>query len=68
METPQACRRDWLKEGIEITKKQNISTTDEVSVLESIGKKVSLFNLEYPNPKITSHSDWANIEFLISMR
>mgnify|MGYP000710253399 CR=1 FL=1 len=31
-----------------------------------IGKKVSLFNPNYPNPKITSSADWPYLEFLLS--
>mgnify|MGYP003955413803 CR=1 FL=1 len=66
METPQVSRKDWLEYGMKQVKKEKVLTTDEVSVLELIGKKVSLLNPNYPNPKITSSADWPYIEFLLS--
>jgi 2-C-methyl-D-erythritol 4-phosphate cytidylyltransferase len=66
METPQVSRKDWLDRGMKLVKKEKLLTTDEVSVLQLIGKKVSLFNPNYPNPKITSSADWSYIEFLLS--
>lgn len=66
METPQVSRKDWLEHGMKLVKKEKVLTTDEVSVLELIGKKVSLFNPNYPNPKITSSADWPYLEFLLS--
>ena len=66
METPQVSRKDWLEHGMKLVKKGKVLTTDEVSVLELIGKKVSLFNPNYPNPKITSSADLPYLEFLLS--
>lgn len=68
MQTPQVSRFDWLEEGMQFVRKKNLIPTDEVSVLESIGKKVTLLDPKYPNPKITSNSDWSYIEFLLSKK
>lgn len=66
METPQVARRDWLEKGMKIALEKNFVVTDEVSVLELLEKKVSLFNPQYPNPKITSSSDWPYLKFLLA--
>lgn len=68
METPQVSRRDWLLEGMELAIKKKLKTTDEVSVLELLEKKVSVLTPSYPNPKITSVSDLTYFKFLITQR
>ena len=68
METPQVARKEWLVQGMKIALEKKIMITDEVSVLELIEKKVSLLNPNYPNPKITSHSDWPYLKFLLSSK
>ena len=65
METPQVSRKDWLLEGIQLASKKKIQATDEVSLLELIGKKVSLLTPPYPNPKLTSVADLPYFKFLI---
>ena len=68
METPQVARKDWLQEGMNFALDQDRLTTDEVSVLELIQKKVTLLETEYPNPKITSQADWPYLTFLLSSK
>ena len=68
METPQVARKEWLVRGMKIALGKKLVITDEVSVLELIEKKVSLLNPGYPNPKITSHSDWPYLKFLLSAK
>jgi 2-C-methyl-D-erythritol 4-phosphate cytidylyltransferase len=68
METPQVSRKDWLEEGIKFASNNKKFTTDEVSVLELVNKKISLFNPQYPNPKITSRADWSFVNFLLSSK
>lgn len=68
METPQVAKKEWLVQGMTIALEKKLVITDEVSALELIGKKVSLLNPEYPNPKITSHSDWPYLKFLLSSK
>ena len=68
METPQVARKEWLVQGMTIALDKKLVITDEVSALELIGKKVSLLNPEYPNPNITSHSDWPYLKFLLSSK
>ena len=65
METPQVSRKDWLLEGIQLASNKKIQATDEVSLLELIGKKVSLLTPPYPNPKLTSVADLPYFKFLI---
>ena len=66
METPQVARKEWLQQGMNVALEQDIFTTDEVSVLELIQKKVTMLKTEYPNPKITSRADWPYLSFLLS--
>jgi 2-C-methyl-D-erythritol 4-phosphate cytidylyltransferase len=68
METPQVARKDWLVAGMKFAFSKNILTTDEVSVLELVDKKVSLLNPNYPNPKITSRADLPYLKFLLSSK
>tara|TARA_B100000161_G_C33549435_1_gene414630 strand:- start:437 stop:1159 length:723 start_codon:yes stop_codon:yes gene_type:complete len=68
METPQVCRKDWLLRGMKKIEAEKILVTDEASILELINKEVSLHDPGYPNPKITTNSDWPYIEFLLSQR
>lgn len=68
METPQVARKDWLQEGMNFALNQNIITTDEVSVLELIQKKVTILEIKYPNPKITSQADLPYLSFLLSSK
>ena len=39
METPQCAKKNWLERGIQEAKKRSLYVTDEVSLLELIGKK-----------------------------
>ncbi|MDA8775328.1 2-C-methyl-D-erythritol 4-phosphate cytidylyltransferase [Opitutales bacterium] len=68
METPQVSRKDWLLEGIQLASKKKLQVTDEVSLLELIGKKVSLLTPSYPNPKLTSVADLPYFKFLIPQK
>ena len=68
METPQVARKEWLQEGMNFASDQVLLTTDEVSVLELIQKKVTMLEIEYPNPKITSQADWPYLTFLLSSK
>ena len=66
METPQAIRKDWLIDGINLAVKKKIEATDEVFVVELLGKKTVFYNPEYPNPKITTMEDYKYLNFLLN--
>ena len=66
METPQCAKKNWLERGIQEAQKRSLHVTDEVSLLELIGKKVTLMNPNYANPKLTTTQDLNYINFLLS--
>ena len=68
METPQVSRKDWLLEGIQLASQKKMKATDEISLLELLGKKVSFLTPSYPNPKLTSVADIPYFKFLIQKK
>ncbi|MBI4398379.1 MAG: 2-C-methyl-D-erythritol 2,4-cyclodiphosphate synthase [Candidatus Omnitrophica bacterium] len=56
-ETPQAAKKEWLLEAYRHFLKHPFPATDEASLLERIGKNVSLVELSRPNVKITTAQD-----------
>lgn len=57
IQTPQAIRIDWLKRGFEKALAQNITVTDDVSLVELIGLPVHVVEASYRNLKITTPED-----------
>ena len=57
-QTPQVFWKVKLLEAIAISEKKNILVTDESSLMESLGYKVSVVRGSYNNFKITSREDW----------
>jgi 2-C-methyl-D-erythritol 4-phosphate cytidylyltransferase len=68
METPQVSRKDWLLEGIQLATQKKVKATDEISLLELLGKKVSFLTPPYPNPKLTAAEDIPYLKFLIQKK
>lgn len=57
VQTPQVVRRDWLEEGFVKINADNITITDDVSIVEYLGHAVKLVEGSYNNIKITSPED-----------
>ena len=57
VQTPQVFKYEYILEGHEKIKKENISVTDDTMVMELLGHRVYLYNGEYTNIKITTPED-----------
>ena len=57
-QTPQVFWKIKLLNAIAASEKKNIDVTDESSMMESLGYKVSVVPGDYSNFKITSREDW----------
>jgi len=64
-QTPQAFRRDLFAEGLEKAVKEGFRGTDDVSLVERLGRLVSIVEGSYDNVKITTPGDLAIAEFLL---
>lgn len=65
METPQAFRTEFLREGMKKAFDEGVLVTDESSAIELTGRSVTLIDPGYPNPKVTSPADLSYVEFLL---
>ena len=66
METPQVTRKEWLEDGLRKAEQLGLIVTDELSALELINRKATFLDPKYPNPKITTSSDLAYVEYLLN--
>lgn len=57
IQTPQAIRKDLLKKGFEIAAAENLTVTDDVSLVELFHHPVKLVKGSYYNLKITTPED-----------
>ena len=57
VQTPQVFKYEYILEGHEKIKKENISVTDDTMVMELLGRRVYLYNGEYTKIKITTPED-----------
>ena len=65
-QTPQVFWKVKLLNAISIAEKKNIEVTDESSLMESLGFKVSVVHGDYNNFKITSREDWERAENILA--
>ncbi len=68
MQTPQAIKYSLFVEGFNHIKKNKIKVTDDVSVVESLGKKVKIIECSYENIKITTQDDLKIAEGILMRR
>ena len=66
MQTPQVFKASEILSAYKFIKKNKLKITDDVAAYVAFGKKVSIVENIYPNPKITVPQDIAYIEFLNS--
>lgn len=65
MQTPQAIRYSLALEAFEKAKKDKFYGTDDVSLLERLGKKVKIVQCSYKNIKITTKDDLSIAEGIL---
>lgn len=68
METPQAFRKDLILLAYRAVAEAGERVTDDTAAVSSLGAKVELVENLEPNPKITTASDLALMEFLLAAR
>lgn len=65
-QTPQVVRRDWLEAAMEAAVIEGRLGTDDVQLVEWIGRPVAMVESTAPNPKITRPEDLLLAEALLS--
>ncbi len=65
-QTPQVFWKIKLLDAISISERNNMEVTDESSMMESLGYKVSVVEGDYNNFKITSRKDWERAANIIA--
>lgn len=65
IQTPQVIKRAWLEEGMELALKQNVSVTDDLSLMELIGKPAHAVLGSSDNIKVTTPEDLKLAEALL---
>ena len=68
MQTPQVIRLDLLKEGFMYAQQHQLTLTDDVSLVEVLGKPVKVVEGSYANIKVTTPEDLIFVEKLIEKR
>ncbi|KAG2494923.1 hypothetical protein HYH03_006858 [Edaphochlamys debaryana] len=62
VQTPQCIRPELLRAGFELVKKENLEVTDDVSIIEAMGRPVKITPGAYTNIKVTTPDDMAVAE------
>jgi 2-C-methyl-D-erythritol 4-phosphate cytidylyltransferase len=65
VQTPQVIRLDLLKEGFSYADEHQLTVTDDVSLVELLGKPVKIVEGSYSNIKVTTLEDLICVEKLI---
>ncbi len=68
MQTPQGARRDWLIEAHEAAVRDGVEATDDVALLQRIGRSVRIVEGDPLNIKVTTPADWELARRLWSTR
>lgn len=67
-QTPQVVRCSLLRQGFDHAAKHGLAVTDDVSLVESLGKPVKLSEGEYTNIKVTTPEDISVAETILRSR
>ena len=59
MQTPQGFRRDWFEDAHERARQGGYSETDDVALVQRLGRDVKIVEGTSSNIKITTPADWA---------
>lgn len=62
VQTPQVIEPRMLKEGFQLVQRENLEVTDDVSIIEAMGKPVIITKGCYTNIKVTTPGDMAVAE------
>lgn len=65
MQTPQVVQMSWLKKGFNKVHAENLTVTDDVSVIELIGKAAKVVESSYENIKVTTPDDLVLVQRLL---
>ena len=65
METPQVFSRDLIVRAYARIAQKKLRITDDAQAVEQLGHPVALLENAHPNPKLTTPTDLAYIEFLL---
>lgn len=65
IQTPQVIQTDLLKKGFELASRNNVTVTDDVSLVELLGLPVKIVEGSYQNLKITTPEDLSLAELII---
>lgn len=65
IQTPQVVRLDLLQEGFDYAQEHQLTVTDDVSLVELLGKPVKVVEGSYANIKVTTPEDLIYVEKLI---
>ncbi|MBS3100800.1 2-C-methyl-D-erythritol 4-phosphate cytidylyltransferase [Candidatus Woesearchaeota archaeon] len=68
VQTPQAIQYGLFIEAFKNAKKKNLKVTDDVSLVEALGKKVKIVPCSYENIKITTYEDLKIAEAILMKR
>lgn len=68
IQTPQVVEPELLKEGFEKVTKEGLEVTDDVSIIEQLGKPVKITRGEYTNIKLTTPEDLNIAELILKER
>ena len=68
VQTPQAFTKEVIMNAYELAEKQNISATDDSSLVEEAGYQVNIINDSSINLKITTKEDWMMAEALLRFK
>ncbi|BDA41408.1 2-C-methyl-D-erythritol 4-phosphate cytidylyltransferase [Coccomyxa sp. Obi] len=66
VQTPQVIRPALLKEGFELVLEKNLEVTDDVSIIEALGRPVRVTQGSYTNIKVTTPDDMSVAERFLS--
>ena len=65
-ETPQVFARELIQRAYDRAQALGMRVTDDAAAVEALGRPVALLENLHPNPKLTTPSDLAYIEFLLT--
>ncbi|KAK9908971.1 hypothetical protein WJX75_005450 [Coccomyxa subellipsoidea] len=66
VQTPQVIRPALLREGFELVRKDSLEVTDDVSIIEALGRPVRVTQGSYTNIKVTTPDDMSVAERFLS--
>ncbi|KAK9820332.1 hypothetical protein WJX72_009069 [[Myrmecia] bisecta] len=68
VQTPQVIRPQLLQQGFELVRQQKLAVTDDVSIIETMGKPVQITAGSYTNIKVTTPDDMSVAEGFLDER